>query len=69
MQSLYKVEADAKEGNLTAAQRKELRLERSLPLTNAFGKWMSDELKNSNIPPREAMGKALSYSYKRWGRL
>ena len=69
IQSLYKVEADAREAKMSAAQRKELRLERSLPVLNAFGKWLADELKTGNILPKSAIGKAITYTVDRWDKL
>lgn len=69
IQSLYKVEADAREGKLSTAERKELRLQKSLPVINAFGKWLADELKNGSILPKSAIGKAINYTYERWDKL
>lgn len=69
IQSLYKVEADAREQKLSAVARKELRLEKSLPVINAFGKWLADELKAGGILPKSAIGKALIYTLDRWDKL
>ena len=69
MQSLYKVEADAREQSLGAAERKELRLQKSLPVINAFGKWLADELKTGGILPKSAIGKAIMYTLDRWDKL
>jgi transposase len=69
IQSLYKVEAEARESHLDAAARKELRLQRSLPVINALGKWLADELKAGGILPRSAMGKAIMYTLDRWDKL
>ena len=69
MQSLYKVEADAREQSLGAAERKELRLQKSLPVINVFGKWLADELKAGGILPKSAIGKAIMYTLDRWDKL
>lgn len=69
IQALYKVEREAKEGNLDAAQRKELRLDKSLPIINEFGKWMTDEIKSGEILPKSQIGKAMGYSLNRWDNL
>jgi transposase len=69
IQSLYKIEADAREAKLSAAQRKELRLQKSLPQINAFGKWLADELKSGSVLPKSAIGKAINYACERWDRL
>jgi transposase len=69
IQSLYKVESDAREGKLSAAERKELRLQKSLPVISAFGKWLADELKAGGILPKSAIGKAIVYALDRWDKL
>jgi transposase len=67
IQELYAIERRAREGNLTHAQRKELRLEESLQLMNELGK-MIVEMRKTAIP-MSPMGKALSYSINRWDSL
>jgi len=69
IQSLYKVEADARQAELSNDQRKELRLEKSLPLLNAFGKWMVEELQSGEVLPKSAIGKAINYTLGRWDNL
>lgn len=67
IQGLYAVERQARQENLTSAQRKELRLEHSLPTVNQMGKWISGELKN--VLPKSPIGKAMAYSLARWDGL
>ncbi len=67
IQGLYAVERQARQENLTSAQRKELRLEHSLPTVNQMGKWISGELKN--VLPKSPIGKAMTYSLARWDAL
>jgi transposase len=69
IQSLYKVEADARERNLSTADRKELRLQKSLTVINAFGKWLADELKAGGMLPKSAIAKAFTYTLDRWDKL
>ena len=69
IQTLYKVEATAREEALTPAQRKELRLSKSLPVINAFVKWMTDEIKTGKVLPKSTIGKAMHYSLDRWDKL
>ncbi|RYF84813.1 MAG: IS66 family transposase [Chitinophagaceae bacterium] len=69
IQTLYKVEADAREQGLSAAARKELRLQKSLPHLNAFGKWLAEEIRTGTVLPRSATGKAISYTHERWDKL
>lgn len=67
IQRLYAVEAEARENNLNPQVRKELRLEKSLPLLNAFGKWLAKEVKL--VEPRGKIGKAMKYTMARWDAL
>lgn len=69
IQSLYNVEADARQNELSAQQRKELRLQKSLPILNAFGKWMAEALKSREVLPKSSMGKAIAYTLGRWDNL
>jgi transposase len=67
IQQLYGIEAQGREGGLNAEQRKELRLEKSFPILNELGKWISQEFKYSL--PKSQLGKALHYTIQRWGAL
>lgn len=67
IQKLYGIERTAREKKLSADQRKELRLEESLPLINEMGKWIAEQMKK--VLPRSQIGKAFSYSAARWEAL
>ena len=67
IQQLYAVEARAREEKLSPEQRKELRLEKSLPVLNELGKWISKEIKTTL--PKSPIGKAMRYSQDRWDAL
>lgn len=67
IQQLYVVEREAKEKELTPAERKELRLEKSLPIINELGKLIVHY--NKTALPRSPMGIALAYSIQRWDTL
>lgn len=69
IQELYKVEREARERKLDAAQRKELRLDKSLPVINEFAKWMTEEIKKYAVLPKSPIGKAFAYSLNRWDEL
>lgn len=69
IQQLYAVETLARDKKMEASQRKELRLEKSLPIINEFGKWMVEELKNHHILSKSQIGKAFRYSLDRWDQL
>ncbi len=59
------IEREAKEFN--AKQRKEYRLEKSLPIINELGKWIGAE--NKKVLPKSAIGKAFSYTVGLWDSL
>ncbi len=67
IQKLYAVEAQARENKLNSEERKELRLEKSLPIINDFGKWIAQEVKSTL--PKSSIGKAMRYSIQRWDNL
>lgn len=69
IQQLYKVEAQAREQEMSAEQRKKLRLDKSLPILKDFGKWMEQALLSGGLLPKSPIGKAVNYSLKRWGGL
>ena len=67
IQTLYNVERQAREEELSPDRRKELRLERSLPIINELGDWIKRQL--ARVLPKSQIGKALAYSAKRWDAL
>lgn len=67
IQKLYKIEAQARECNLSPEERKELRLQESLPILNMFGKWITEEVKSTL--PKSQIAKAMKYSIERWDAL
>lgn len=67
IQELYQVEAQAREDKLTPAQRKELRLDKSLPVVNKLGQWICQEVKHTL--PKSPIGNAMRYSIARWDAL
>jgi len=66
-QELYAIEREAREGNLSAEERHELRLDQALPLLNELGKWMVETYKSSL--PKSPIGKAVAYCIPRWDNL
>jgi transposase len=64
IQALYVIERKAREENMSAAQRKELRLDESLPVMNKLGKLIA--LMQKTSVPKSPMGIALEYTSKRW---
>ena len=67
IQNLYAVERQARREKRTPEQRKQLRLEESLPILNEFGKWISEQVKQ--VLPKSRIGKAMLYSINRWDGL
>ena len=67
IQQLYALEAQAREGKFTAQERKQLRLEKALPVINALGKWISQTVKETL--PKSQIGKAMQYCIDRWSEL
>jgi transposase len=67
IQKLYMVERKARESGLTPKQRHELRLDESLPILNALGTWMAEQIRTTL--PKSPFGKALIYSVSRWDNL
>jgi len=67
IQDLYAVERQARDEELSPAQRKELRLARSLPVINKLGMWIHAEV--LAVLPKSQIGKAMAYAAKRWDAL
>ena len=67
IQKLYAVEREARDGNLSADERKELRLQKSLPVLNTISAWLVAEMKNTL--PRSPIGKAMQYCVRLWDEL
>src|SRR5690625_2980967 len=64
IQKLYHIERRARQEQLSPQQRKELRLEESLPIINKLGRWIL--VASKKMLPKSPIGKALTYSAKRW---
>jgi len=67
IQDLYAVERQARDEELSPDQRKERRLEQSLPIINELGGWIHAEAKK--VLPKSQIGKAMAYAAKRWDAL
>ena len=67
IRKLYMVEREARESNLSYDQRKELRIEKSLPVLQELEKWMKEQL--PEVLPKSSIGQAISYTLKLWPRL
>ncbi len=67
IQKLYDVEREARDAGLSYDERKELRLEKSLPVLNTFSAWMVDQLPDAL--PKSPLGKAIGYAIRLWDEL
>lgn len=66
IQTLYAVEQEAREEELTHDKRHALRLEKSLPVINKIGQFIA---KHKGLPPRTPIGKAILYCINHWDSL
>ena len=67
MQLLYAIERRLRDEELSLDQRKEIRQKESVPILDALGTWMKEQL--MEVLPKSPIGKALAYSIKRWEKL
>jgi len=65
IQKLYAIERKLKE--LSAEQRKEIRLQEALPIINELGKWLHNE--HQQTLPSSPIGKAIAYTTALWDSL
>jgi transposase len=62
---LYEVEREVRE--LTAAERKAIRLEKTKPIADALHQWLTQQ--RQKVPDGSATAKAIDYSLNRWKAL
>lgn len=67
IQKLYAVERYARDEHVSASQRKALRQEKSVPILDELGEWISKV--GPNTQPKNALGKALYYAAAHWDKL
>lgn len=65
IQKIYTIEREI--ADLSANQKKVVRLEKSLPILNDFGKWIYNE--NKLVLPKSLIGKAFLYAINLWDSL
>jgi hypothetical protein len=64
---LYTFEKEARENNLSLGDRYKLRIEKSLPVLEAFKKWLGHYL--TKTPEQGKIGKAIRYCLSNWAEL
>jgi transposase len=65
--ALYEIERIAREQQLNAEQRRELRQQRAKPVAEALRQWLTRQ--RSQVPDGSATAKAIKYSLGRWAAL
>ena len=64
IQLLYAIEALARESGMSHAQRKALRIDKSLPIINEIGQYIYQQ--KNKVTPQSRIGKAFNYCSNRW---
>lgn len=67
IKNLYEVEAHCRENGLSPQDRKAYRLDKALPILNAFSEWLKENY--VQVLPQSAIGKAMAYTMTRWEEL
>jgi transposase len=65
--ALYEIEREAREQNLNADGRRQLREQRSKPIAEALRQWLTRQ--RGQVPDGSATAKAIDYSLGRWAAL
>lgn len=66
---LYEVEEEAREAQLNAEQRLELRREKSVPLMDALKRRIIELRQDPSVLPKSLLGKACTYGLNQWDRV
>jgi transposase len=64
IQLLYAIEALARESGMSHAERKALRIDKSLPIINEIGQYIYQQ--RNKVTPQSPIGKAFDYCSNRW---
>ena len=67
IKKLYEVEAHCRENRLSPQDRKAYRLDKALPVLDAFSKWLTENY--AQTLPKSAIGNAMAYTMRRWEEL
>ena len=66
VQKLYEIERRCRSNNLTFQQRLKVRKKEAVPILKNLEEWLSKEMANPNLLPKNLLYKALFYTHKRW---
>ena len=64
IQKLYRIEAQARDEQLTHQQRYELRQKNAKPILDKLKPWLEQSI--DQVPPKSVIGKAIAYALKQW---
>jgi hypothetical protein len=64
---LYEIEAHCREKKLAPQERKAYRLDKALPVLDAFSKWLAENY--AQTLPKSAIGIAMAYTMRLWKEL
>ena len=69
LREVYRFDAQARQENLSDAQRLRFHQQNSQPVMDQLKTWMSLQLDEKRVEPNSGLGKAFNYMLKRWDRL
>lgn len=69
LREIYRLEAEAKEKNLSDLERLAFHQEHSKPIMDGLHQWMKEQLDQKKVEPNSGLGEAIRYMLKRWERL
>ncbi|MHC4092141.1 MAG: IS66 family transposase [Planctomycetota bacterium] len=67
--TVYKVDARAKDENLTPQQRLALHQAESGPLMEDLHQWLTEQIDGKHVEPNSSLGKAINYLLNHWKKL
>ena len=67
IKKLYEVEAHCREKNLSPEDRKAYRLDKALPVLDAFSNWLNENY--AQVLPKSSIGMTMAYTMKSWEEL
>jgi transposase len=69
LKQVYKIDAEAKQQQLSADERLGLHQQRSGPVMEALHQWLTDQFQQRKTEPNSSLGEAITYMLKHWQKL
>lgn len=69
LREIYRVEAQAKQQNLSDAQRLVFHQQHSQPVMEQLHQWMKEQMEQKQVEPNSGLGQAIRYMLKHWEAL